>query len=129
MSYLTEAKAALVNAHSLAQDHAQEARYPGGYPTMSIEHNLLNAIAAALIANVEQRPKFFRYGTIALRHDFIVSISECDTDIYGGDRLALQVGDFGGRSYVFFDDVADAFLLWHEQHADVVRLDVPQEAE
>jgi prepilin-type processing-associated H-X9-DG protein len=80
--------------------------------------NAMPAIAAALIALVEQ----------AERKPQFVQISHHRIDV----ARIVDIEDFGEGINVWMTDghVAQlhgpdkaAFLLWHEQHADVVRLD------
>lgn len=75
------------------------------------------AQAAALIAIAERQPRFVQVGRHRINVDAITDIEEvCDTTII------VYTGHVGAVELQGPDKTA--FLLWHEQHADVERLDV-----
>jgi len=93
------------------------------------------SIAAALIALVEQRPieaelceskpRFVQVGDRRFNLDAITQIETFNTSLEGGGRGITIYLESGPAAQLRGEDMA-CFLLWHEQHADVVRLDVAE---
>ncbi len=79
----------------------------------------LDAIAAALIAQVERKPQFVRIAEVYLNTRAIFRVSHYEDE----DGFVATVQTEGGAYYTFEGDEARAFLRWFEQHANVTRLE------
>jgi hypothetical protein len=111
-----------MDAQQIARDYVENitARtHPG---CTGRDTGALLAIAAALIAATEalqRKPEFVQVGEVRINTQAIFRVSHYTDE----DGIVATVMTEGGAAYSFEGPEATAFLLWHEQHANVTRLE------